>query len=123
MTEEQAAYGAAKAIPPEAYGGTIAMKTVDDLQREIVASIEELMGDPEEFSAYKTATVIIEKVRAYLVDEDAELPPNPYTEQAENFRHVHINELKLVELKEDVYSEGQQSVVDAGFRKVRGIGE
>lgn len=77
------------------------------LRLAIIASIEEVMGDPEEYDLHKVADDLIAKVRAYLIDEDAELPENPYR-RGIGYADLH-----------GAFFEGQQSVVDTGFRKVR----
>jgi len=57
-----------------------------------------------------------------LIDEDAELPENPY-KKTFYFNYVRITEAEIAERLYEAYEKGQQSVIDAGFRKVKEAGK
>jgi len=83
------------------------------LQEYMADRIEEYADYREELSLDFLVHDLIAKVRAYLI-VDAELPENPYLATVASGSYTAYQNGKYYG-----YSEGQQSVVDAGFRKVR----
>lgn len=89
------------------------------LRQEIIITLSELISlYPEEYDLSKVADGLIAKVRAYLIDEGAELPENP---QTEHYYAVLIgDDLSLAAVTaREAFSDGQQFMLAAGFRKVR----
>ena len=93
------------------------METIDDLRQAIIANIEEVIGDPEEYDLGKVAGDLIARVRAYLI-VDAELPENPY-KKTFYFNYVRITEAEIAERLYEAYEKAQQDMLAAGWRKVK----
>ena len=111
-----------ESLAPTFFVSETGAKTIDDLQREIVSTIEEVAGDPDEYSMWTVATNLISKVRAYLI-VDAELPENPY-EQVDGYRADIAYDDGDTDIVAEAahyraFSEGQQSMLAAGWRKVK----
>jgi len=90
------------------------METIDDLRQAIIANIEEVIGDPEEYDLGKVAGDLIARVRAHLIDEDAELPVNPFLKLVAAASYTQYENGKYFG-----YAHAQQDMVDAGWRKVK----
>jgi len=104
-------------LAPTFFVSETGAKTIDDLQREIVSTIEEVAGDPDEYSMWTVATNLISKVRAYLI-VDAELPENPF--------HITLGTAKLAPFEHGIqhgrregYERCKKDVKAAGWRKVK----
>lgn len=86
-----------------------------EIQQSIIDTLEAAVGGHIDHDlARLVVDGLIARVRAYLIDEDAELPENPYKgdHQGSFFQFSWWDMGRA-------FLQGQQSVVDAGFRKVR----
>jgi len=93
------------------------------LRQEIIQVIDEVVGDPDEYSLAKVADDLIAKVRAYLIVENAELPGDPY-KAIDGYRSDCAYDDGETDIVAEAahhtsYSEAQQDMLAAGWRKVR----
>jgi len=87
------------------------------LRHEIVKVLYEVLSDPDDYDYAKVADDLISKVRACLIEEDAELPRNPYEYGQE--RLITLLDSSLHAAKALSYLKAQEDMKAAGWRKVK----